>query len=85
MRAVAKKDTHYPTAIHFEIFHRSKRDRLSYYCIDRVQQTPRGWDRVRTLRRLESKCILKLQTNTPRGLNIDQELASHLGKMVWGH
>ena len=79
MRAIAKQDVTYPVARHFSAAHNSDRNLLRFYCIDRVPPNVRGGDRTRKLRQLELCYIIRLQTKAPGGLNMDEELAVHLG------
>ena len=78
MRAIAKNDQTYPVARHYFEFHRGNRDLVSFFCLDRVDVNPRGGDRVRLLRQMESRFILLLNSKTPEGLNVEEELAVHI-------
>ena len=78
MRAIAKNDQAYPVARHYFEFHRGNRDLVSFFCIDRVEANPRGGDRVRLLRQMESRYILLLNTKIPEGLNAEEELVVHI-------
>lgn len=78
-RAIAKKDASYPLARHYAEKHASNRNEISFFGLDSVDECIRGGDRVKRLRRLESRYIIDLQTKNPKGLNSSEELASHLG------
>lgn len=79
LRAIEKNDVQYPVARHFAEIHSSSRNLLQFYGLDTIQAHERGGDRIRQLRRLESRYIIDLQTKTPKGMNGGEELATHLG------
>ena len=79
MRAIKNEDRQYPVARHFQEKHQSNPDQLSFFVVDSIPITPRGGNREKILRRLESKYILDFDTMTPMGHNKDEELHVHLG------
>lgn len=78
-RAIKNCDMSYPVARHFKDEHNSNRDLLTFFALDHVPLHPKGGDRVTSLRRLESRYIIDLQTKIPESLNINDELETHLG------
>ncbi|XP_078525602.1 uncharacterized protein LOC144798546 [Lissotriton helveticus] len=79
-RAIEKVDISYPVARHFAEEHSKDRKLLRFFGLDMVPPNVRGGDRLRRLRRLESRYIVDLSTKQPGGLNSGEELAYHLGK-----
>ena len=78
MRAISNKDFSYPVSRHFAENHKSDRGQLQFFCLDTVDKMFRGGDRVKKLRRLESRYIIALDSKFPIGLNMAEELISHL-------
>ena len=77
-RAITNNDAQYPVARHFALHHNSDSAQLKYFILDRVEPLSRGGDRLLTLRQLESKYIIGLNTKAPTGINIDEEIVVNL-------
>lgn len=79
MRAIVNEDRQYPIVRHFKELHAKNTSLLQLCALDRIPKSERGGNKIRDLRRLESKLIIKYGTVNPLGLNKDEELAVHLG------
>lgn len=78
LRALKNGDRSYPVARHFDRHHGKDVRGLSYFVIDAVPPSARGGDREKKLRKLESSYIIKLNSKTPEGLNMEEDLHTHL-------
>lgn len=78
LQAIVNSDPSYPVARHFKEVHKNNLNHIKYFVMDSVPPPRRGGNREKTLRQLESKYILFLNSKAPFGLNLSEDLHNFL-------